>query len=136
MTKARVTRIFLLGALAATAGAVLAIAAVWIGMANDVFVMSGPDIVGLRWGALTWSLLGIGIVASVAMMGGLLAGLVSWIGALLNVAQLESKKWFVVLLLLGIFDLGILGMIAYLVAGPDGTTTTPAPRHVHAAAGA
>ena len=47
----------------------------------------------------------------------------SWIGALLNTAQLESKAWFVALLLLGIFNFGFFAMIAYLIAGPDGTTT-------------
>jgi len=55
-------------------------------------------------------------------MGGLIAGLVAWIGALLNTWQLESKTWFVVLLLLGIFNFGFFAMIAYLVAGPDGAT--------------
>ncbi len=38
-------------------------------------------------------------------MGGLISGLVSWIGALLNTRQLESKTWSAVLLLLGIFNL-------------------------------
>ena len=51
----------------------------------------------------------------------MIGGLVSWIGALLNTAQLESKTWFLVLLLLGIFSFGLVAMIAYVVAGPDGT---------------
>src|SRR5216683_5161347 len=100
MSKRTVTKLFLGGALAVIAGAILAVAAVWIGVVNDVFVMNGPDIVGLRWSALTWSLLALGIVGSLAMTGGLIAGLASWIGALLNLSQLESKTWFVVLLLL------------------------------------
>lgn len=135
MTKATVTRIFIGGALAATAGGVLAIAAVWIGYVNDVFVMNGRDIVGLNENALTWSVVGLGIVGAAAIAAGLIAGLVSWIGALLNVSQVESKTWFVVLLLLGIFNLGIFGMIAYVIAGPDGTTATPS-RRVYAPAGA
>lgn len=49
--------------------------------------------------------------------------------------DLESKTWFIVLLLLGIFNLGILGMIAYVIAGPDGTAKA-APRLAHAPAGA
>ena len=65
-------------------------------------------------------MLPLGIVGGVAIVGGLIAGLVSWIGALLNTWQLESKTWFAVLLLLGIFNLGFFAMIAYLVAGPDG----------------
>jgi len=135
MTKATVTRIFIGGGLAATAGAILAIVAVWIGIANDVFVMNGPDIVGLRESALTWSLLGLGIVGALGFATGLIAGIVSWIGALLILAQLESKTWFVVLLLLGMVNLGIFGMIAYLIVGPDSTPSPPL-RRVHAAAGA
>ena len=135
MTKAIVTKIFLGGVLAAIAGAIVAIVAVWIGIANDVFIMNGPDIVGLRGSALTWSLLGVGIVGALAMAAGAIAGLVSWIGALLNVSQLESKVWFVVLLLLGIFNFGIFGMIAYIIVGPDGTTRAAA-QPAHAPAGA
>ena len=52
----------------------------------------------------------------------------SWIGALLNTWQLDSKTWFAVLLLLGIFNLGFFAMIAYLIAGPDGTALHRAER--------
>lgn len=132
MSKATVTRLFIGSAIAAAAGAVLAISAVWVAIANDVFVMSGPDISGIQSSALSWVLLGLGLVGALAFMGGLIAGLVSWIGALLNTAQLDSKAWFIALLLLGIFNFGILAMIAYVIGGPDGTTVgtrqrTPAP---------
>jgi hypothetical protein len=97
--------------------------------------MNGPDIVGLRDSALTWSVLGVGIAGALAMAAGAMAGLVSWIGALLNVSQLESKTWFVALLLIGFFNVGILGMIVYVIVGPDGTAKA-APQPAHAAAGA
>ena len=122
MSKATVTRLFIGGGLAVIAGAILAIVAVTVAIANNVFVMNGPDIVALRGSALAWSMLPLGIVGGLAIMGGLIAGLVAWIGALLNNWQLESKTWFAVLLLLGIFNFGFFAMIAYLVAGPDGTT--------------
>ena len=48
-------------------------------------------------------------------------------GALLNTSQLDSKTWFLVLLLLGIFNFGLFAMIAYVLAGPDGTSAV-APR--------
>lgn len=128
MTKATVTRLFVGSAIAVVSGAILAVAAVWIAIANDVFILSGNDIVGLRWTAVTWSTLGLGIVGSLAVIGGMIAGLVSWIGALLNTSQLESKTWFLVLLLLGIFSFGVIGMLAYVIAGPDGTrATAPSP---------
>ena len=122
MNKATVTRLFIGSIIAVIAGAILAVAAVWLAIANDVFVMSGPDIEGIRGSALGWSLLGAGLVGGLAVAVGLIGGLVSWIAALLNTWQLETRTWFAVLVLLGIFNLGFFAMIAYLIAGPDGTT--------------
>jgi hypothetical protein len=107
------------GGLAVIAGAILAIVAVSVANANDTFVMNGPDIVGLRGSVLAWLMLPLGIVGGLAIAGGLIAGLVAWIGALLNTWQLESKTWFAGVLLLGIFNFGFFAMIAYVVAGPD-----------------
>ena len=52
MSKTTVTRLFIGSGIAIVAGAILAIAAVWLAIANDVFVMSGPDIVGIHGSAL------------------------------------------------------------------------------------
>jgi hypothetical protein len=128
VSKATVTRLFIGAGLAMIAGAVLAFVAAGIAIANNVFVMNGPDIVGLRGGALAWSSLGLGLVGVLAFIGGLIAGLVAWIGALLNTWQLDSKAWFIGLLLLGIFNLGFFAMIAYVLAGPDGTSAAAARR--------
>jgi hypothetical protein len=133
MTKTLVTRIFIGAGLAIIAGAILAIVAVWVAIANDVFVMNGSDIVGLQGGPLAWASLGFGTVGILAIMGGLIAGLVAWIGALLNTWQLDSKAWFIGLLLLGIFNLGFFAMVAYVIAGPDGTSAS-APRAAQASA--
>jgi hypothetical protein len=54
-------------------------------------------------------------------LGGTTAAVVSWIGALLNTWQLEDKLWFGSLLAGGLLGLGVVAMIAYVVAGPDGT---------------
>ena len=120
MSKSSITRLFIGSLIAVAAGGVLAIVAVALAMANDLFILAGADIVGIRWSPLAWSLLGLGIVSSLAIAGGMIGGLVSWIGALLNTWQLPSKTWFAVLLLLGIFNVGFLAMVAYLIAGPDG----------------
>ena len=92
MTKATVTRLFLSSVIAAGAGAIVAIAAVWLAIDNGVFVMSGQDIVGIQGSALGWILLGLGIVSGLAVIGGLIGGLVSWIGALLNTSQLDARR--------------------------------------------
>ena len=70
----------------------------------------------------------IRVVGALAFTGGLIGGLISWIGALLNTSQLESKTWFLGLLLLGIFNFGFFAMIAYLIAGPDGTSAATTHR--------
>ncbi len=132
MSKSTVTKLFIGSALAGIAGAILGGTAVAIAVANDVFVMNGQNIVGVQGGTLAWSMLGVGVVGGLAIVGAMIGGLVSWIGALLNTSQLESKTWFLVLLLLGIFSFGLFAMIAYVIAGPDSTrpavtATAPTP---------
>jgi MFS family permease len=122
MSKATVSRIFIGSVIAVVAGAILAVVAVLLAYANGAFVMDGPDVVGIRGTAFAWTMVGLAIVAGFVVMGGFVGGLVSWIGALLNTSQLDDKTWFLVLLLLGIWNLGVVAMIAYLIAGPDGRT--------------
>jgi hypothetical protein len=121
MSKATITRFFIGGLLAVLAGAILAVATVRVAIANNVFVMDGPDIVGLSGSPLGVALVGLGIMGSATVIAGFIAGLVSWIGALLNTAQVANKAWFVALLLTGILSVGFIAMIAYILAGPDGT---------------
>ena len=131
MSKATVTRLFIGSGIAIIAGAILGGAAIWLAIANDVFVMDGPDVIGINGSPLAWTLLGFGLVGGLAVAAGAIGGLASWIGALLNTWQLENRTWFVGLLLLGIFNLGFFAMVAYLVAGPDGAS--PARRAPQAA---
>jgi len=124
MSKATVTKLFISGLIAVAAGAVAMVIALGAAFASDVFVLSGPDVVGVNGSPLAFVLLGLAAIGGIAIIGGAIAGFVAWIGALLNTSQLESKTWFLVLLLLGIFNLGFIAMIAYLIAGPDGTRRT------------
>src|SRR2546425_2075754 len=48
---------------------------------------------------------------------------VCWIGALFRLAQLNSWGWFVAVLFLQLIGLGIVGMVAYALAGPEDSTT-------------
>jgi hypothetical protein len=119
MSKRTITLLFTGGIVAVVAGAILAFAAVWIAYANGAFVMDGPDVVGIQPTPYAWAVLAFGVLAIVAMMAGFIAGLVSWIGALLNTAQLEDKTWFIILLVLGLMSFGMLATIAYIISGPD-----------------
>lgn len=121
MSKSTVTRIFVGSAIALLAGAVVTVALVWIAIANDIFIQRGPNDIDVQGSALAWSLLGPAILGGLAMAAGAIGAFVAWIGALLNTSQLESKTWFLVLLLLGVFSFGFFAMIAYVIAGPDGT---------------
>lgn len=120
MSKATVTRLFVGSVVAVIAGALLAFAAVWFAYANGAFVMSGPDVVGVETTPAAWTMVGLCLVAGLVVIGGLIGGLVSWIGALLNTAQLPDKTWFIILLVLGLLSFGLVAMIAYVIGGPDG----------------
>lgn len=133
MSKATVTRLFVGSVIAVIAGAVLAFAAVWLAYANGAFAMSGPDVIGVQSTPFAWTMIGLAIIAGLAIMAGFIGGLVSWIGALLNTSQLEDKTWFIVLLVLGLLSFGLGAMIAYIIAGPDGSRGI-APRAVRAPA--
>jgi hypothetical protein len=134
MSKSTVVKLFVSSVVAVIAGALLAFAAIWFAYANGAFVMNGPDVVGIQSTPFAWAIVGLAIVACLAMMAGFIAGLVSWIGALLNTAQIEDKTWFILLLVLGLLSFGIVAMIAYVIAGPDGTQRQAPSAAVHAAA--
>jgi hypothetical protein len=121
MSKSTINKLFVGGIVAMVAGLVLGVAAVWATFAAGEFVMDGPDVVGAQFTAFGWTMVGLMIIACVSLIGGGVAGLVSWVGALLNTAQLDDKLWFILLLVLGLFSFGFIAMIAYVIAGPDGT---------------
>jgi len=120
MRKSLITRLFLGGVVAVVAGAVLTFAALWLAFANGAFVLDGPDVVGIEPTAIAWTWVGVAVLGCLAVMAGFIAGLVAWIGALVNTAQLTDKTWFVLLLALGLVSFGFVAMLAYVLAGPDG----------------
>ncbi|HEX8025876.1 MAG TPA: hypothetical protein VF484_06715 [Candidatus Limnocylindrales bacterium] len=124
MSKSLVTRLFLGGVIAVVAGAIAATVLVLWGFASGGFVVSGHDVVGLDGTGFTWSLIGLLVASGFVMLGGIIAGIIAWIGALLNTSQLADKTWFVLLLVLGLLSFGVFAMIAYVIAGPDGSSPT------------
>ena len=122
MSKKHVTRLFVGAVVAVGAGLVLGLAALGAALASDAIDLGGSDVVDVSGGAGAWTALGLLIVGLVAILGGTVAAVVAWLGALLNTWQLDDKAWFASLLALGLLGFGVVAMIAYVVAGPDGTT--------------
>jgi hypothetical protein len=126
MVKSTVTRLFIGSLIALAAGATVLILAIALAIANNVFVMDGNDIEAIQGGPLGTALLGVAFLGALTAAGGVIAGFIAWIGAVLNTWQLESKAWFVALVLTGIFNFGFIAMLIYVVAGPDGKATRTA----------
>ena len=121
MSKKNVTRLFVGAIVGVGAGLVLGFAALWAALASDAIDVGGSEVIDVNGGSGAWTALGLVIVGSLAILGGTVAAVVSWIAALLNTWQLEDKMWFASLLALGLLGFGVVAMIAYVVAGPDGT---------------
>ena len=62
------------------------------------------------------------VVAYLVMAIAGIVTLVTWVGALIKLAQLQAWGWFATVLILHLIALGIVGMIAYAIAGPDDQT--------------
>jgi hypothetical protein len=61
------------------------------------------------------NLTGIGTIIQLAML--VMFG--TWVGALVRIARLKRWGWFIGVLISQLIGLGIAGMVAYGVAGPD-----------------
>ena len=122
MSKSTVTRLFIGAIVAVAVGAIVGIIALVAALAGGVVAIGGPNVISVDGSAFAGSLPWL-LVAALAIAGGAIAALASWIGALLNTYRLGDKTWFVALLVLGLFSLGWVAMVAYVVAGPDGTTS-------------
>jgi hypothetical protein len=95
-------------------------------LASDAIDLGGSNYIDVNGGSGAWTALGLVIVGSLAILGGTVAAVVSWLAALINTWQLGDKMWFASLLALGLLGFGVIAMIAYVVAGPDGTKQTVA----------
>jgi hypothetical protein len=124
MTKATVTRLFVGSLIAIVGGIILLATGVLVGFASGAFVMSGHDVSGIQPTPFAWSMVGLGVLGLLALLGGGIGQFVAWIGAVLNTSRLEDKTWFIVLLVLGLLSFGFIPMIIYLLIGPDGTTSS------------
>jgi hypothetical protein len=135
MSKKNVARLFVCAFVAIGAGLVLGLAALWAALASDAIDIGGGDVVDVHGGSGAWAALALVIVGSLVILAGTAAAVLSWIGALLNTWQLEEKAWFASLLALGLLGFGVVGMIAYLVVGPDSSKQSVARPGMAGAAG-
>src|SRR5215207_6990394 len=120
MTKSLVVKLFWGSVIGLVAGFILMGITFALAINNDIFIMSGPDVTGIKSGALTWTLLSLCALAMLLLLFAAVAHFVAWIGAMLNTAQLPDKTWFVVLLVVGLLGLVFIATVAYVIAGPDG----------------
>lgn len=118
MSKQTIGTVFF-GSVAAFLGSLLIVGgAVVVAIDRDVFIMNGPDVVGVRSGTGAWAALALGILALILVLATGVGGFVSWLGALAATGSRTDKSWFVVLLVLGLLSIGFLATLIYLVAGP------------------
>ena len=120
MTKSMIVKLFWGSLIGLVAGLVLMGITVALAISNHIFVMSGPDVTGIKSGALSWTLLGVMGLAVLLLLFAAVAHFVAWIGAVLNTAHLPDKTWCVVMLVVGLLGLVFIATVAYVIAGPDG----------------
>lgn len=120
MTKSLIVKLFWGSLIWLVAGLVLMVVGCALAISNDIFVMNGPDVTGVKAGALSWTVLSLMGLALVVLLFAAVAHFVAWIGAVLNTANLPDKTWFVVLLVVGLLGFVFIATIAYVIAGPDG----------------
>jgi H+/Cl- antiporter ClcA len=133
MTKSTITRVFVGSLIAIFGGLALLIMASIFALATSSLVFEGPNLTGITPTPFSWAMLGLALLACLAMLGGAIGQFVAWIGALLNTARLSDKTWFILLLVLGLLSFGFIPMLIYVIVGPDGTQPT-APPQLHAPA--
>jgi hypothetical protein len=130
VTKATVTRTWIAGLIGFAAGLVLVGVSVGLMLAygghfTPAASGNGYDFVP-SFDAFFATTVTFTVIAAVVAIAGGVIQLVAWVGALINTNHLVDKTWFVVLLIGGLVGfmfapIGFAAMVAYVVAGPDGT---------------
>ena len=92
----------------------------WYGGSWVVYVLAWVALImTLRSNPNVGSLPPMAMLLYVVLFATGVAMLVFWIGALIMLAHLNAWGWFSAVLVLHLIGLGIIGMFAYAVAGPD-----------------
>jgi hypothetical protein len=132
MRKAQITRLWALGVIVCAIGLIVSGISVGLMLANGGTWIPGIDPNNAtfvpRMDEYFWTTVSFTVIGGVIAMAGALAQLVAWVGALVNTYALADKTWFVVLLVGGLIGVAfglahLAAMIAYVIAGPDGTVS-------------
>src|SRR5262245_15309489 len=124
MSKSTVTRLFVGSLIAIVVGIALAVVGVSLAFAAGAFVMSGSDFAAVEPTRFTVAAILLMVFGGLGIAGGAIGQFVAWIGAVVNTSRLEDKTWFILLLVLGLLSFGFIAMLVYVLAGPDGATST------------
>ena len=125
MGRSLLVKLFFGSLIGFVAGAVVLVVAGAVAISTDVFVMNGPDVVGLNPGSLTWIVIGLMALAALIMVSAAMAQVVAWVGAVLDTATRPDKTWFVALLVLGLLGFGFVATLLYVIAVRDETPAQP-----------
>jgi len=138
MKKSTITKTWLAGVIAIALGFVTAGIATGLMLAYGGTFTAAPSGEGYDYvptqDAFFWTMVGIIVTGGVVVIGGTIVQFAAWIGALVNSYQLQDKTWFLLNLILGLLGFGLVVMIVYLIAAPDGyeekqrQAPAPAPR--------
>lgn len=136
MTKSAITKTWVAGVIVLAAGLLmggisLGLMLAYGGHFSPAQSGNGYDFIPTTDGFF-WTMVGLMIVGFTVAAAGGIVQLVAWIGALVNTYPIQDKTWFVVLLAGGLLGLafGLIGfavMVAYIIAGPDGTAVARQP---------
>jgi len=122
VSKPAITRLFMVAVALIVVGFVGSIAVGIWALVNGAVAFGGSTFVTVNASSLGGALVAF-IVASVVTGIGTATVIVAWAGALLNTARLADKAWFIALLVLGLISFGWVGLLAYVLYGPDSTQT-------------
>ena len=121
MTRSIIIRLFIGSLIGAGVGSALFVIAAALGFGNEVLIMNGPDVVGIRPGALSATMIAMAGVACLLWFAATVAVVVAWVGAIINTSALPSKTWLVIELVLGLLGLPFVAVLAYVIGRPEAT---------------
>ena len=119
MTRSVIVRLFVGSLIGAGVGTALFVLAAAVGIGDEVLIMNGPDVVGIRPGALSTMMIVTAGLASLLWMAATVAVVVAWVGAIINTASLPSKTWLAIELVIGLLGLPFVAVLAYVIGRPD-----------------